>query len=128
MWLLGEAASSGDGGANLYTLLIVVAGLLLGSGGFLRWWAARHRPEVEPEPVARRAAESVESFLAAHVRRQDRQLAEKDRQIHAMRVEYEGKLDGYREQVLTLTRALSTCQAERTDLMYRLHERGDRDE
>lgn len=111
MWV-GVAEASGSGGDNLYTLLITLAVLLLGSGGFLGVRQLRRRPEVEPERVARRVVDRVEPVLQKRIRQLENEAVEADRKAHAQQVRIE-----------KLIEALATCRAERSDLMYRLGSR-----
>lgn len=120
MWLLGDPATADpSGGANLYTLLITIAVLLLGSGGFLQWRAQRRRPDVDPEPVARRAASGVEDFLQRRVRQLERERAEDRRQHDRERAELERRLHEEQAKTLALTEVAATMRAERAALMER---------
>lgn len=118
MWLLSDASTAAGGGDNLYTLLISLAVLLLGSGGLMRYRQVRHRPEVDPEPVARRVAYRVEDFLQKRVRQLEREQVELERQLNEERA-----------KTLALTEAAATLRAERAALMERIRQlRGIADE
>lgn len=116
MWLLSDAAVSG-GGDTLYTLLSTLAVVLLGSGGALRWRAHRRRPAIDPEPVARRVADGVEPLLKQRIKQLEREVVEKERQLHDERA-----------KTLQLVESLATCRAERADLMYRLRNKDGSDD
>jgi hypothetical protein len=111
---VAEEASSG--GTNIYGLLCVVATAMAGLATTVLLRQRRSdttQPEPDPEPVARKVAEGLDTYLKQQVRQLQKQLEAKDLE-----------LDEERERRGRLEVTVATLRAEQSDLRYRLAQRG----
>lgn len=114
MWTFA-ADEAAAGGTNVYALLGIIATALAGVAVAMiqRQRHTNTPPPPDPEPVARKVAEGLDTYLKQQVRQLQKQLDAKDRE-----------LDEERERRGRLEVSIATLQAEKSDLRYRLTQRG----
>lgn len=123
MWTFAAVETGSSGGDNLYSLLIVLAVLLLGSGGLLRLRLRRRNPEdADPaEPVSRKVVNAAEPILKARIRELTREHVEDERRLAAERVAHEQTRRDNQTEREQMIRQLTTCAVERSQLEVQMN-------
>lgn len=118
MWTLAAVETGSSGGENVWSLLIAVAVLLLGSGGLLRVRKGRRNPDdADPaEPVSRKVVNGAEPILKARIRELTREHVEDERRLAAERVAHEQTRRDNQTEREQMIRQLTTCAVERSQL------------